>query len=353
MPTKNPQLNKSFQNIRLSVNHDIFRYGILKSHQKLSNQNLRRMIQYCLKKQSTTSKTNKDNLDPFSNTVNSSENQGKPFGSINNSNNSFQTLDEDYCYPTLSWQSWRYIAVNKLQITETLAWAYFDCFQALHFPKNPIQRKEITENKIRFLNYDNPLENTIFGGNDKNASNSGNRANSAGSEKSKKSGVNCSSLNKKDGQLNTTKLPDGKHWHNFRSCETVPTLKFVFFLQLQQLAQDPKKSLRRSLSGEIWPEMTGSLSNSFNDKDLRDPKNAEKLRSRSKIENYSSTSNSPSNNNMNQRSNSSLGVYHTTENYDTSSNHNLSQSGINDEHSSITHVRETISDIIRMCIAGL
>ena len=133
VPIKNPSLQKAFQNIKISINHDLFRYGILKSHQKLQNANLRRMIQYCLKKQSPNSK-NKEL---------STSDTGRPQTSGMDGSNPTTTLNENLCYPILSWQSWRYIAVNKLQITDTLAWAYFDTYLALNFESDASKRKQI------------------------------------------------------------------------------------------------------------------------------------------------------------------------------------------------------------------
>ena len=162
-PVKCQHLKKSFADVKLAINHDIFRYGILKNHQKLQNANLRRMITYCLKKQ--TSKSDKDNKS--SNADGSSVNSANPALAAASTISSTQSLNEDLCYPILSWQSWRYIAVNKLQITETLAWAYFDTFLALNFERNPAKRKSNCENKLRFLSYENPLGGDTFSKYDK------------------------------------------------------------------------------------------------------------------------------------------------------------------------------------------
>jgi len=57
----------------------------------------------------------------------------------------------------------------------------------------------------------------------------------------------------------SSNLPKGDHWEKYRETGFLPsTTKFVLFLFIQQLAQDNKKSLRRSLSGENWPDSGAS-----------------------------------------------------------------------------------------------
>ena len=282
------------------------------------------MIQYCLKKQSPNSK-NKEL---------STSDTGRPQTSGMDGSNPTTTLNENLCYPILSWQSWRYIAVNKLQITDTLAWAYFDTYLALNFENDASKRKQICDNKMRFLNYENPV-------NAQNASINNHNQSQLIKNQPPIPGQTIS---------NTTKLPDGKHWHNFRSCETVPTLKFVFYLHIQQLAFDPKKSLRRSLSGENWPEImapggghgsvSGLNSHSFNEKD-----DIKYHRPKSKLE--ISTNNAPASPAI--RPASSLGVYTDEMSINAGSVGGSNSSGNNDEHSAIAHIRDSIQEIFKLC----
>ncbi|CAL8341980.1 unnamed protein product [Boreogadus saida] len=99
----------------------------------------------------------------------------------------------DGCFPILSWPMWRHIACGKLQLTEDLAWLYFETFDLLT-SRPPEER----------LGWAEALSQ-------------------------------CS---------------DSKQLEHQRSKLFVDTLKFLLFLYIQQLN---RVSLRTSLIGEEWP----------------------------------------------------------------------------------------------------
>ena len=119
----------------------------------------------------------------------------------------------------------------------------------------------------------------------------------------------------------------------------------MFFLQIQQLAHDPKKSLRRSLSGENWPEMPGlGLDKNHDDKS----------RPGSKLSQYGGGS----------RPGSAMASYDDnlfsdgpkTENGSASNNNRTIQpqnaansSGNNDEMTAIAHIKDTLQETLKIC----
>jgi hypothetical protein len=134
-------------------------------------------------------------------------------------------------WPNISWQSWRYVATEKVAISETLAWAYWDTFCAVcagHDSDDPAtENLKLSEIRNKYLNSDE-FESE-----------------------------NISSYDFE--QPISSNLPKGEHWEKYRETGFFPcTTKFVLFLFIQQLAQDNKKSLRRSLSGENWPDSGAS-----------------------------------------------------------------------------------------------
>lgn len=48
------------------------------------------------------------------------------------------------CFPQLSWPMWRHIACGKMQLSEDLAWLYFETFDLL-LPHTPEHRLEWAE----------------------------------------------------------------------------------------------------------------------------------------------------------------------------------------------------------------
>ncbi|XP_031441310.1 TBCC domain-containing protein 1 isoform X2 [Clupea harengus] len=99
----------------------------------------------------------------------------------------------DGCYPRLGWLMWKHIACGKLQLSEDLAWLYFETFDllALHTPEERLEWAEALSQ--------------------------------------------CSSAKELDRQ---------------RSKMSVDTLQFLLFLYMQQMN---RVSLRTSLIGEEWP----------------------------------------------------------------------------------------------------
>ncbi|XP_023661471.2 TBCC domain-containing protein 1 isoform X2 [Paramormyrops kingsleyae] len=97
------------------------------------------------------------------------------------------------CFPELSWPMWRHIACGKMQLSEDLAWLYFETFDLL-LPHTPEHRLEWAEGVSQ-----------------------------------------CSSP---------------KELERLRSKLSVDTLQFLLFLHTQNLN---RVSLRTSLIGEEWP----------------------------------------------------------------------------------------------------
>ncbi|XP_061648863.1 TBCC domain-containing protein 1 isoform X1 [Phyllopteryx taeniolatus] len=99
----------------------------------------------------------------------------------------------DGCFPSLAWPMWRHIACGKLQLSEELAWLYFETFDLFtsHSPEDRLEWAECLSQ--------------------------------------------CSSKIELDQQRNKM---------------SVDTLQFLLFLHIQQLN---RVSLRNSLIGEEWP----------------------------------------------------------------------------------------------------
>ena len=223
---------------KLVLNHDVFRYGVIRAHSKINENNLRRIIVYALKKK----ELNKNKL--FGSGSNStlsrtSSADTQKLGQQNNSSTSStpnQSENSSPLWPNISWQTWRYVATEKVGISETLAWAYWDTFCAVTTGHDQINKHDqnlnylkLSELRNRYLNLD---------------------------EFESQMDTICSY---DFDQPVSSSLPKGDHWEKYRETEFLPsTTKFVLFLFIQQLAQDPKKSLRRSLSGENWPESGAS-----------------------------------------------------------------------------------------------
>lgn len=144
--------------VELWLHPDIFLYGVIHAHPKLT-------ISY-LKKVLTYAKAKEDG------------------------------------FPDLSWSIWKHMAVNKMLMTEDLAWTYFQLYFTL---KNKTVKEQIDFAELR------------------------------------------------------QQLLESKHFVSYKQKMKIPTAEFVLFLFLQQAN---KVSLRKSLLGEEWPGTSPRLSDS-------------------------------------------------------------------------------------------
>ena len=159
-------------------------------------------------------------------------------------------------WPNISWQSWRYVATEKVAISETLAWAYWDTFCAVcaghDSDDSTAENLKLSELRNNYLHLEDLESQT-------------------------------DTIRSYDfDQPISSNLPKGDHWERYRETGFLPsTTKFVLFLFIQQLAQDNKKSLRRSLSGENWPDSGASdteCDKNKNEASLNGNKNGKKVR---------------------------------------------------------------------------
>ena len=134
--------------VELWLRSDVFFYGVIYAHTKLTVSYLKKVITYAKAK---------------------------------------------HGYPFLSWPIWKHMAVNKMLMTEELAWTYFQLYFTL--------KNQTVEERIKFAEM-------------------------------------------------RQQLLESKQPISYKQQMQVPTLEFVLFLFLQQAN---KVSLRKSLLGEEWP----------------------------------------------------------------------------------------------------
>ncbi|KAL4616599.1 TBCC domain-containing protein 1 [Arapaima gigas] len=113
------------------------------------------------------------------------------------------------CFPYLSWPMWHHIACGKLQLSEDLAWLYFETFDLLR-PRTPEQRLEWAEG------------------------------------------------------LSQCGTP--RELERMRNRLSVNTLQFLLFLHVQQLN---RVSLRTSLIGEEWPSLRCTSPSSSSERETK------------------------------------------------------------------------------------
>ncbi|XP_030065610.1 TBCC domain-containing protein 1 isoform X1 [Microcaecilia unicolor] len=124
-----------------------------------------------------------------------------------------RTRANDGCYPRLSWAMWKHIACGKLQLTENLAWLYFEVFDSL-VERTAEERLEWAETMC-----------------------------------------SCKSM---------------EEYEKLKSTLSVDTLQFLLFLYIQQLN---KVSLRSAVMGDEWPGPRIRSSPEFSGKSICQYKN--------------------------------------------------------------------------------